>query len=121
MRLRGVMLGSENPEVLGKFYTKIFGKPGWQQDEWYGFMIGDGNLMIGPHSEVKGTNQSPGRIIINIDSEDVKADFERIKAVGAAVVAEPYQPKAEDNPDTWLATLADPDGNYFQLATPWKG
>jgi len=21
----------------------------------------------------------------------------------------------------WIATLSDPDGNYFQLTTPWEG
>lgn len=120
MKLRGVMLGSENPKVLGEFYSKIFGKPGWQQDDWYGFMIGEGNLIIGPHSEVKAKNQSPGRIIINIDSNDVKADFDKITSVGAKVVAKPYQPNKSDSPDAWLATFADPDDNYFQLATPWK-
>lgn len=120
MKLRGVMLGSENPKVLGEFYTKIFGKPGWQRDDWYGFTIGEGNLMIGPHSEVKGKNESPGRIMTHFDSDDVKADFAKIKAMGAEVVAEPYQPSEDDKSDMWLATFADPDGNYFQLATPWK-
>jgi hypothetical protein len=79
MKLRGIMLGSDNPKALGEFYTKIFGEPGWQQGEWYGFMIGESNLMIGRHSEVKGKNQTPGRSIINFDSDDVKADFEKIK------------------------------------------
>ena len=120
MQLRGIMLGSENAKVLGEFYTKIFGQPGWQHEDWYGFMIGDGNLMIGPHSEVKGKNNMPGRFIINIDSQDVKADFERIKSLGAEVIAEPYKPGKDDTSDAWLATFADPDGNYFQLATPWK-
>jgi predicted enzyme related to lactoylglutathione lyase len=120
MNLRGVMLGSSNPKVLGEFYTKIFGKPGWQQDDWYGFMIGDGSLMIGPHSEVKGKNPAPAQIMFNFDSEDVKADFDKIKAVdGAKVIAKPYKP-GKDNDDMWLATFADPDGNYFQLASPWK-
>lgn len=120
MKLRSVMLGSDNPKALGEFYTKIFGKPGWQQDDWYGFMIGDGNLMVGPHSEVKGKNSSPGRIMFTFDSDDVKTDFEKIKALGSEVIAEPYLPGKEDNKDNWLATFADPDGNYFQLATPWK-
>jgi len=114
------MLGSENPKVLGEFYTKFLGKPGWQHDDWYGFMIGNGNLMIGPHSEVKGKNTNPGRIMFTIESDDVKADFAKIKAVGAKIVAEPYLPGKGDNKDNWLATLSDPDGNYFQLATPWK-
>jgi len=120
MKLRGVMLGSENPKALGEFYTKIFGQPGWQHEDWYGFMIGEGNLMIGPHSEVKGKNSMPGRLMFNLDSYDVRADFETIKATGAEIIAEPYQPSKKDTPDAWLATFADPDGNYFQLATPWK-
>jgi predicted enzyme related to lactoylglutathione lyase len=120
MKFRGIMLGSDNPKALGEFYTKIFGEPGWQQDEWYGFMIGDGNLMIGRHSEVKDKNQMPARSIINFDSDDVRADFEKIKATGAEIIAKPYQPDKDGSPDTWLATFADPDGNYFQLATPWK-
>ncbi len=45
-------------------------------------------------------------------------EFARIKDLGAEVVAEPYHPSEE--PSMWLATLADPDGNYFQLATPMK-
>jgi predicted enzyme related to lactoylglutathione lyase len=120
MKLKGVMIGSENSKVLGDFYTKIFGEPGWQQDGWYGFQLGDDNLMIGMHSEVKGKNDSPGRIIIHIETSDVKGEFDRIKGLGAEVVAEPYQPDKDNNPDAWLATFADPDGNYFQLATPWK-
>lgn len=120
MKLSGVMLGSDNPKVLGEFYTKVFGEPGWQQDDWYGFMVGSGSLMIGPHSEVKGKSETPGRIMIHIDSDDVRADFEKIKSIGAEVVANPYQPGKDEKADVWLATFADPDGNYFQLATPWK-
>ena len=120
MKLKGIMLGSENPTVLGDFYTKVFGAPGWQQDDWYGFDIGGGYLMIGPHSEVTGKNDVPGRIILNIETEDLQTDAKRIASLGANVIAEPYQPGKDDSPDTWLATFADPDGNYFQLATPWK-
>ncbi len=120
MKLNGVMLGTDNPKALGEFYTKVFGKPGWQQDDWYGFMVGKANLMIGPHSEVKGKNANPQRSMVMIESTDVAGDFAKIKAAGAKVIAEPYRPGGDDNKDMWLATLADPDGNYFQLATPWK-
>jgi len=40
----------------------------------------------------------------------------RIKALGAAVIAAPYQIG-----QVWIATLADPDGNYFLLMTPMMG
>ncbi len=120
MKLKDVMLGSENSNVLGEFYSNIFGEPGWQDADWYGFDIGGGSLMIGSHSEVHGKNESPGRIMLTIETDDLKNEFKRIKEHGAIVIAEPYQPSKEDSPDAWLATLADPDGNYFQLATPWK-
>jgi len=120
MKLNGIMLGSENPKALGDFHTKVLGEPGWQQDDWYGYEVGGGSLMIGSHSEVQGQNQTPGRIITAFETDDLQNEFTRIKEAGATVIAEPYQPSADDNPDTWLATFADPDGNYFQLATPWE-
>ena len=45
----------------------------------------------------------------------MKDEFERIKAAGATVIKEPYEMG-----DAWIATLADPDGNYFQLMSPWE-
>jgi predicted enzyme related to lactoylglutathione lyase len=120
MKLSGIMLGTEDSTKLADFYTKVFGTPGWEQDDWYGYDVGGCNLMIGPHSEVNGSNQSPGRIIFNFEVENIQSEFVRIKNCGAKVIAEPYQPSMKDTPDTWLATFADTDGNYFQLATPWK-
>jgi len=119
MKLTGVMLGSDNPKQLGEFYNKVFGDVGWQQDDWYGYDISGGTLMIGSHSEVKGQNSEPARMMITVEASDVAAEFSRIKEIGATVVAEPYQPDADNNPTVWLATLSDPDGNYLQLSSPW--
>lgn len=119
MKLSGVMLGSENSKKLAQFYTKVLGEPGWAENDWYAYNAGGANLVIGPHSEVKGTNKSPARIMITFDTVDVRKEFERIKAAGAKVIAKPYQP-GKDESGGWIATFADPDGNYFQLATPWK-
>jgi predicted enzyme related to lactoylglutathione lyase len=55
-------------------------------------------------------------LIWNVESSDVKGDFERFRAAGATVVREPYQPGGM--PDAWIATFSDPDNNYFQLLTP---
>lgn len=117
MKLSGVMLGSDRPKVLGAFYTKLLGKPGWEDGDWFGFEAG-GGLMIGPHSEVKGKNDMAARIIMSFKTDDVKKEFERLVGLDASVVAEPYQP-SDDNQGVWLATVADPDGNYLQLSTPW--
>jgi predicted enzyme related to lactoylglutathione lyase len=75
-------------------------------------------VTVGPHSEVKGKNAAPGRIIWNIESKDVQGDFERFKAAGAIVVTEPYS--FEGQPGSSIATFADPDDNYFQLTSPME-
>jgi predicted enzyme related to lactoylglutathione lyase len=66
---------------------------------------------------VKGRNANPERIMFNLETKDVKSEFGRIKKVGAAVVAEPYNPM--EDAKMMIATFADPDNNYFQLVTPW--
>jgi predicted enzyme related to lactoylglutathione lyase len=116
MRFSGAMIGSDSPDALGAFYTKFLGEPGYQQDQWYGWASG-AQLMIGPHSEVKGENETPQRIMLSLEVDDVKTAFDQATSFGARTIAEPYQPDGGNG--MWLATLADPDGNYFQLATPW--
>jgi predicted enzyme related to lactoylglutathione lyase len=113
MNLNSILIGSEDPKRLGEYYTRLFGEPGWAEGGFSGWQIGTGFVSVGPHDQVKGRNAEPGRILWNIESDDVKADFERLKAAGATVVREPYQPG--EAPDVWIATFSDPDDNYFQL------
>ena len=120
MQLTGIQLGSEDANKLGQFYTKVFGKPGWHQDDWYGWIIEGGALMVGPHSEVKGLNDCPGRIMITLVDNDIPATLKKFEDAGAKVIAKPYQPDEKNSPDVWLATASDPDGNYIQIATPWE-
>jgi predicted enzyme related to lactoylglutathione lyase len=116
LNFNNVMIGSDEPKALSDFYTKVLGKPTWDEGGFVGWQVGSGSLMIGAHSEVKGRNEMPGRIILNFETPDVQGEFERIKGLGANVVQEPYQPGGA--PEMWLATFDDPDGNYFQLASP---
>lgn len=120
MKMGGVMLGSAEPTTLAEFYKKILGETSWQEDDWTGFDIGGTFLVIGPHSEVKPTSVEPQRSMVIFESDDVKSDFERVRELGAEVVAEPYQPVMADKGDNWLCTLADPDGNYFQIGSKWE-
>src|SRR6266508_4507410 len=118
MNLNSVLIGSEEPQRLAEFYTRLFGEPGWKGDGFTGWQLGTGWLTVGPHDQVKGTNAQPGRIIWNIESPDVPGDVERFTAAGAAVVQEPYHPGAMA--EGWIATFSDPDGNYFQLMSPME-
>jgi predicted enzyme related to lactoylglutathione lyase len=79
--------------------------------------VGNTFLGFGPHDRVKGANPAPERILLNFETKDVKGEFERIRALGTRVVAEPY--RMDEGKDFWIATFADPDGNYFQLVSPW--
>ena len=115
MNLNSILIGSENPERLVEYYTKLFDAPTWNDGGYTGWLIGSGAVTIGPHDQVKGKNAHPGRIIWNIESPDVRGDFERFKAAGASVVVEPYGTEGEEG---LIATFADPDDNYFQLMSP---
>ena len=117
MDFNSVLIGSEDPARLVAYYTRLFGEPAFSEGGYTGWGIGSGWITIGPHSEVKGRSPQPGRIILNIGTADVKGDFERFKAAGATVVAEPYV--FEDVPGQ-IATFEDPDGNYFQLMSPME-
>ncbi len=120
LNLNSIMLGSEDSKRLADFYTEILGaaNPDWSDPAsgWFGFRAGDGSLAIGPHSDVQGRNAQPGRIMLNFAIADVKGEFDRIKGLGAEVVAEPYAP----GEGMTMCTFADPDGNYFQLSSPWE-
>jgi predicted enzyme related to lactoylglutathione lyase len=121
VNLNSIMLGSEDSKKLADFYTSVLGPPNpeWSDESggWFGYQAGVGGVAIGPHSEVKGRNQQPGRIMLNFETPDVTTEFERIKGLGAEVVAEPYSPGGMEG--MLMCTFADPDGNYFQLSTPW--
>ena len=114
MNLNSILIGSEDPQRLVDYYTRLFGKPGWDEGGFSGWQIGDGGVTVGRHDQIKGKNPQPGRVIWNIESGDVKGDFEGLKAAGAKVVREPYQPDGAPS-DMWVATFSDPDDNYFQL------
>lgn len=117
MNLNSILIGSDDPQRLVDYYRRLFGEPGWDDGGYVGWQIGSGGVTVGPHSEVHGSNSQPGRIIINIESDDVPGDFERLAAAGAIVIREPYT--FEQAAGTWVATLADPDNNYFQLVSPY--
>ena len=112
-----VMLGTAQPDVLGEFYGRVFDRaPDMKEDSgWYGWRAGSGFLTVGPHSEVSGQAAEPQRVILNFTTPDVQQEAARLKAAGARVVKEPYELQG-----AWIATFADPDGNYFQLMTPWE-
>ena len=116
LNLNSVMIGTKQSKALSAFYEKVLGKPADMVDNdngFFGWQVGDGFIGVLEHSEMGGSAKDPGRVMINFETAQVKEEFERIKAFGAVVIKEPYEMG-----EGWIATLADPDGNYFQLMTP---
>jgi predicted enzyme related to lactoylglutathione lyase len=117
LNLNSIMLGTKQMKVLADFYEKVLGKPADMVDPengFYGWQVSSGHYFsILEHSEMGGKTKDPGRIMLNFETTQVKEEFERIKALGATVIRAPYEMGGG-----WIATLADPDGNFFQLVTP---
>ncbi len=116
LNLNSVMIGTMQIDVMADFYQKVFGRPGdMVEGGWHGWKAGASFLSVGEHSEMGGAAKDAGRIMFNFETTEVKEEFERIKAAGATIIKEPYEMGSG-----WIATLADPDGNFFQLVTPWE-
>jgi predicted enzyme related to lactoylglutathione lyase len=116
LELRSVMVGSMQVHVMAEFYAKVFARPADMVEggNEYIWKLGSAYFLVGEHSEMGGQSKEPGRVMCNFETEQLQEEFARIKVLGATVIQEPYQMD-----DLWVATFADPDGNYFQLMTPF--
>ncbi len=118
LNLNSVMIGTKQLKVLASFYEKVLGKPAEMIDDkngFYGWQVGSSYFSLLDHSEMMGKTKDPGRVMLNFETAQVREEFERIKKLGGVVIREPYEMGGG-----WIATLADPDGNYFQLITPMQ-
>jgi predicted enzyme related to lactoylglutathione lyase len=116
LNLNSIMINSQRAKALADFYEKILGQPAGMVDQEHGFwgwQIGGSYLSVMAHSEIQGNAKEPARVMLNFETAQVTEEFDRMKAAGATVIKEPYEMEGG-----WIATLADPDGNYFQLVTP---
>jgi catechol 2,3-dioxygenase-like lactoylglutathione lyase family enzyme len=74
MKFSGVMIGSEDPDRLGAFYTEVLGEPAWHEGTWYAWE-GNAHLMLGAHSDVHSSNATPQRIILTFEVDDMDTAF----------------------------------------------
>ncbi|HVZ12702.1 MAG TPA: VOC family protein [Patescibacteria group bacterium] len=120
LNYNSTMINTEDLKKMVSFYSEVFDKKPDMDDEGYaGFVVGNGFFGIGFHDKIHGKNPNSDRILFNFETNDVKGEFERVSKIdGVKIVKEPYS--MGDDSKYWIATLADPDGNYFQLVTPWN-
>lgn len=121
LNLNSIMLNSADFKKLADFYGEVLqAEPAMKDAEhsYIGYKAGNTFLSICAHDKVTGPNEHPERVLLFFEATEVEAEFERIKKIaGAKVIREPYKP--DPNGAHQIATLADCDGNYFQLVTPW--
>ena len=46
MNLNGILIGSEDPEGLVTYYTRLFGEPGWAGGDFRGWQLGTGSRQL---------------------------------------------------------------------------
>jgi predicted enzyme related to lactoylglutathione lyase len=110
-------INSSRPEALGAFYKAVLGlEPAWEGEGVTGFMVGNFRLEIAGHDGVSGRNVMPERLFFDLMVEDARAEFERLVGLGATAVQEPYD-FVEGEMKLVIGTLADLDGNYFQVVS----
>jgi predicted enzyme related to lactoylglutathione lyase len=116
--LRGASIWSEDLDNLLPFYRDLLGLPVAIQIP--GFVVlgelGVPALALGTHSEVRGRNADAARHMVGLATDDVDADWKRLKAAGVEFVESPT-----DYGQLRIATLKDPEGNLIQLLQPIAG
>src|SRR3954469_23736041 len=92
LTFNSIMIGTSQAKALAEFYEKVFGKPAdMNQGEWYMWQSGNCAISVAEHSEVKGQAKEPARIILNLETKQVKEEFERLKNLKVTVIKEPYE------------------------------
>lgn len=116
--LESILIGSENATKLAKFYREVVGlkqtmemELGDKGEKGYDFELKGTNLYILDHSEVKGKNKQPPRIMFNLEVDDMDKEVARMKKAKVKVTQDTYH--VEDY--GLITTFEDPDGNYFQF------
>lgn len=113
-----VLISSENPKALADFYKDKVGlnlkdkfEYGEEGETGYMFEAGNFGINILPHSDIRGKNPNPARIMLNIEVDNEEKEVKRLKDAGVKVVADTYHVEGYG----LITTFEDPDGNYFQF------
>lgn len=115
--MESVLLFSENAKKLAAFYRDVVGlKVTFQRvmgegQDVYEFKLKGTTLNILDHSDVKGRAREPKRFMVNLEVDDIEDEVARLKGKKVKVIQDIYHVQDYG----YIATLEDPDGNYFQF------
>ena|SRR5687768_1430552 len=115
----GASIWSEDVNNLLPFYRDVLGLKVTMETPGYAFVGADSpevpGVLLGTHSEVRGSNTDPARHMVGFASDDLEADCKRLREAGVEFIEDPTVYGNEENGDMMIATLKDPDGNLVQL------
>lgn len=116
-RISTVLIWSEDFKALANWYQDKLGfeikkQLNHPEDTGVLFQIGDTQLWIGQHSEVKGKNKDKARHMFNLDVDSVKKAYGYLKNKGVKFIASPFKAPTMSY---YFATFLDLDDNIVQL------
>ncbi len=110
----GASIWSEDLNNLLPFYRDVLGLKVVMESPGFVLLGADSAeapaLGLGTHSEVRGRNSDPSRHMVGFASDDILADWKRLKQAGVEFIEDPTGDESMT-----IATLKDPEGNYVQL------
>lgn len=59
MDLNSILIGSEDPQRLADYHTKLFGEPGWNMEGYVGWQVGSGGFTVGRTTRCTERTTSP--------------------------------------------------------------
>jgi predicted enzyme related to lactoylglutathione lyase len=117
-KLEGVIISSSNAKKLAGFYQDTVGLKQVQEyvmgdhdEAVFVFDLAGISLAIVDHSDVKGKNANPERVMLNFEVDNIDQEVARLKQAKVKLVQDTYHVQDYGH----IATFADPEGNYFQL------
>ena len=111
----GVTIWSEDLNNLLPFYRDVLGLKVAMESPGFALLGEDRPeapaLALGTHSEVHGRNTDPACHMVGFTSDNLAANWKRLKEAGFEFIEEP----TEYGDEMTIATLKDPEGNLVQL------
>ncbi|MFL2746318.1 MAG: VOC family protein [Dehalococcoidia bacterium] len=110
--LAGTIIWTENFTELLDFYRNVFvTEPKSIKGQFASFDFGETKFGLGVHKNVKGISKEIYRVMINLSTEDIFFEYERLQALGVKFIRIPEK----ENWGGWIATFLDPDNNVIQM------
>lgn len=111
----GVIIGSDDPERLARFYSKAFGVSFEEEDHGnleihFGLDVGEVHLGIHPLENLNMERAGNSSISVAYNVVSLKEVMANLAELNAVMIISPH-----DEGFGTVATYKDPDGNYFEI------